>query len=206
MLNSTKSRGLGWGEGREEGVGRMCFSNITVNQPLIVTALILRLPRILAPWCNPYWTWKPGEREGGGRSCRSRLAAAGGPGSKERGPYGPRGPDALSAAPGQPRPRRLRAPRGQGQPRSRVAAPVGATMRPCWAAGLFSLVGGGRFLPVFLPSCWFSATKTAQLRKRFGLTSSLPSWEPRGSYKVRVFVCWWLYRRDLPASQFLVSS
>lgn len=49
MLNSTKSRGLGWGEGREEGVGRMCFSNITVNQPLIVTALILRLPRILAP-------------------------------------------------------------------------------------------------------------------------------------------------------------
>lgn len=53
MLSLIVRKAEGWGgergEGREEGVGRMCFSNITVNQPLIVTALILRLPRILAP-------------------------------------------------------------------------------------------------------------------------------------------------------------
>lgn len=48
ILNSTTSRGPGWG-GEGAGAGRVCFSNITVNQPLIVTALILRLPRILAP-------------------------------------------------------------------------------------------------------------------------------------------------------------
>lgn len=51
MLSLIVRKGEGWGGERGEsgGVGRMCCSNSTVNQPLIVTALILRLPRILAP-------------------------------------------------------------------------------------------------------------------------------------------------------------
>ena len=50
MLSLIVRKAEVWGGGGERGgVGRMCFSNSTVNQPLIVTALILRLPRILVP-------------------------------------------------------------------------------------------------------------------------------------------------------------